>query len=132
MYKIYDQSINPDRSKRKPRVTLTREGVVVFNKEAVDLLQIKAGDGIQFLQANSNSKEWYVRKSDDKNAFNLRQGAGTSIATLQFNCAFVIIEILDSLSLDHNYTSTFLITKGKGPHERVFAISHLKKIRPRK
>ncbi len=132
MYKIYDQSLNPDRNKRKPRVTLTREGLVVFNKEATELLKIKAGDGIHFLQVNDSPKDWFVRRWDDTTAFKLKQGAGSSIATLNFYCAFIIIEILDSLSLDHNYTNTFLITKGKDPHRGLFAISHLKKIRPRK
>ena len=60
--------------KMKPLVTFSRaNGIVSFNKEAVEALNLKPGSRVEFFQAErQGEKDWYMICKNSKDGWELR------------------------------------------------------------
>ena len=94
---------NISRSKM-PAVSLTKAGIIFFNKGACDLLKLKAGDGISFQCDEDNPGNWYVEKSNE--GFTIRANRAS---TACFNHKQLILEIIAACDLDPGLTYRFPI-----------------------
>ena len=60
-------------STKSPRISFTKAGVLVLNSNAMQKMNLKAGDKISLAQDPDSPSNWYLFK-DKENGFELRNG----------------------------------------------------------
>jgi hypothetical protein len=92
-------NVRRNRQPMTPCLMLYRkQGIIMFNSTAQELMKLKAGDHVQFNQDEDEPSEWYVQKTKGKEGFRLRLTSRNNYLAL--NSSFMVQTIYDSV----NYT----------------------------
>jgi hypothetical protein len=92
-------NVRRNRQPMTPCLMLYRkQGIIMFNSTAQELMKLKAGDHVQFHQDEDEPSEWYVQKTKGKEGFRLRLTSRNNYLAL--NSSFMVQTIYDSV----NYT----------------------------
>jgi hypothetical protein len=78
--KIYDTENSLRKKLSGPKITIGRAGAIVLNRDLIELLDAKQGDGV-IIAGNGN--DWYIARSTSSTAFHLRKSG----EVLAINCA---------------------------------------------
>lgn len=102
--KIYnvENSLN-DKSNRKPSINFRASGGICINKGAVQVLNLKESDKVEFAENQENKGDWYIRKSKDEKALPLRSYSNKEglILSSRFICTQILAEVLkDSATIE--------------------------------
>ncbi|MBN8852252.1 MAG: hypothetical protein BGO55_00720 [Sphingobacteriales bacterium 50-39] len=93
-------------SKRLPKVSFAKSGVITFNKEAVKLLGLKPGDKVTLAQDPDEPINWYFFK-DLQHGFDLRSAYKN--LGVQFNHIELTRTFLDAIGKEIGVTHKFKI-----------------------
>jgi hypothetical protein len=100
-----------------PRVSISRTGVISFNKAAVALMDIKAGDKISFGQEDTEDADWLVFK-DPENGFPVRATEVKKSGSAAFNHSTLSKSLFESYGLDDDEEkNTFQVQIASEPIE---------------
>lgn len=91
-----------------PKIAFRAKGLIVFNKSACDMLNIKNGDTVEIAQDQEKPKDWFISLSAGKEGFVLSPLKGDN---LKFNCRVLCDDVWESLGFDR--TISMLISKDK-------------------
>lgn len=81
---------------KKPTIRINSiTGLIAFSQTACNILDIKMGDKLKFYQDEEESSDWYVSKSADENAFNVR---GKSKGSIGIGNVFLARNIMKSVN----------------------------------
>ena len=89
-------NVRRNRQPLAPCIMLYRkQGILMFNATAQELMKIKAGDHVQFHQDEDDPSDWYVQKTKGKEGFKLRLTSRNNYLAL--NSSFMVQTIYDSV-----------------------------------
>src|SRR5690606_19802427 len=74
-----------------------KNGAIIVNKTAVELLKVKAGDKVEISQDEEEPKNWYISATNEESGFVLRERKDDS---LTFNSSSVCKDIMQSFDLE--------------------------------
>ena len=96
--KTFNPTSTPTRVWRAPAIGVTlKTGVFTLNRAAINKLDLKHGDMVQFHQDEDNPEDWYIEKVK-ANGFVLRE-AGKS-CNLVFNSKPLALSIFESVAYE--------------------------------
>ena len=109
------REFNMDNSKvvtpKEPALRVSRSaGLITFNREAADALGVLTGGKIIFLQDEESPEDWFIKKSDSQEAFELRPGKNQT--SMDLNSTHIARRILASVKNGKQFAgATFCIQK---------------------
>lgn len=116
--KVYDRTLLRSSGRNaSPRITINKMGQFIINKAAAEMIGMR-GDkvGIQIAQDESNPRNWYVKASEEVNAFKARL---TKISYV-FNAKSLYLKIIESMKADD--TVTYRLPIGSDPTDGWYPI----------
>lgn len=112
-----------------PHFSITKHGLISFSVTACELVALKAGDQIVFLQDEEELENWYLAKVD-KAGFVLRE-AKTSVRGLLLNSSALARQIINALEGEELRSSYRFLIAGK-PTEfqkrKLYGIIRIRKV----
>ena len=95
--KTYNPTSTPTRVWRAPALGVTsRTGVFTLNRAAINKLDLKPGDMVQFHQDEDNPEDWYIEKVKS-NGFVLREAGKNNLC---FNSKPLALSIFESVAYE--------------------------------
>ena len=95
--KTYNPTSTPTRVWRAPAIGVTlRTGVFTLNRAAINKLDLKSGDMVQFHQDEDSPEDWYIEKVKG-NGFVLREAGKSSLC---FNSKPLALSIFESVAYE--------------------------------
>ena len=109
------REFNTDNSKvvipKEPVLRVSRSaGLITLNASAADMLGVLNGGRVIFLQDEDSPEDWFIKKSDGQEAFELRPGKNKT--SMDLNSSHIVKRILDSAKNGKQFAAaTFRIQK---------------------
>lgn len=95
----------------KPCIGITlKGGLFRINKGACELLELKEGDNVVFLQDEEDTECWYIEKVKKGQGFELRSKASVTPGLL-FNNTKLVKEIFESLGINRKAAKMLMAGK---------------------
>lgn len=94
----YDSASCGTKDSATPTVHFAMTGVISLNAAAVNLIGLKPGDNIKFLQSKGRPKDWFLTKVD-KDGFPIRKVYSKTSKGLMVNNAFTVKSIMKALNI---------------------------------
>jgi hypothetical protein len=106
-FKRFNATNTPSRAPRntEPTLAVNSNNTIALNTKACELVGVKAGDKIEFLQHPTEADSWAITKSNE--GFELRDTKGG----LKLYNASVGMAIKNSFGLSPNYLMSFTLKK---------------------
>ena len=84
-----------------PAIRLTKQGVIYFNKPAIDLLNLAGGNSVSFANDKTRPKDWYLFRDADGLPLKPKSGKDktTGVPSLGIATAVICSKIRQTLSL---------------------------------
>ena len=90
--------------KSNPTIRFSRKsGTVSLSIKTCEILGIKNGDSVLFLQDETREQDWYIQKAIDGNGFIIRNKSVVPEKPIHspiFNSAFLVQKLKDSLKIE--------------------------------
>lgn len=107
--KRFNKTTTPARTSKAPCVRVSKNGTIIFNSALCELVGLKKGNGVEFLQDAERLKDWYFVVSNAPQAFVLRPN--TSQAGLIVSSSSVTKNIFSACGVEVNSVAFFVATQ---------------------
>ena len=86
-------------------------GLITFNRTAAEMLGLHEGGKIVFFQDENSPFDWFIKKSDSRNAFAMR--FGKSKTSMDLNASRIAMRIIDSVQGRNQWKAVSFLIKTK-------------------